>query len=421
MGVKNAIQGNKREIKDIFYLIALQGLTYIIPLLVLPYLMKVLGAEKFGYIGFALSVSQYLMLLVDFGFNLSATKRIALVKDNKEELSRIFSSTVYAKVGLLLISFILLVVLSLIPQFEMYRETMFVMFIMVIGQAGLFVFLFQGIGEIKWVSIFNCIAKVAVLPLTFVLVKSPDDVLLAALLQGLVAVTAMLISWWMIIRKKWVHLIKVPLKSIKTELSESFPLFLSTAATSVYAACFVLILGYFATAEEVGQYSAVDRVMRALCFLILVPVLQVYYPKISALAKDNLQIAKQRVKGLFALVFIGMLFIAIFLYFCSPIMVDFLGDDYLGADNLFKIMSFVPIFVGMGGVFGQLILLAMGDKEDKKYFSQVYIIAAVVAICSVCLLSSMYGMYGTAVSLLITEVLVVLLFSIRIIRRNNGL
>lgn len=419
MGVKGAIQGNKREIKDIFYLIALQGLTYIVPLLVLPYLMKVLGAEKFGYIGFALSVSQYLMLFVDFGFNLSATKRIALAKDNKEELNRIFSSTVYAKLALLACSFIILLVLSLIPEFAVYRSTMFVMFLMVIGQAGLFVFLFQGIGEIKWVSIFNCIAKITVLPLTFVLVKSSDDVLIAALLQGLVAVTAMLISWGMIKKKKWVSLVKVGISDIKEEISESFPLFLSTAATSVYTACFVLILGYFATPEEVGQYSAVDRVMRALCYLVLIPILQVYYPKISALAKENVPVAKQRVKALFALVLSGMACIAIFLYFCSPIMIEFLGDDYLESDALFKIMSFVPLFVGMSGVFGQLIILAMGNKEDKKYFSKVYIIAAVVAISGVLLLSSIYGMYGTAVSLLVTEVVVFLLFSIKIQKKNN--
>lgn len=417
MGLNNAIQGNKREIKDIFYLVALQGLTYIVPLLVLPYLMKVLGAEKFGYIGFAFSVSQYLMLLVDFGFNLSATKRIAIEKDNKEEVNRIFSSTVYAKLGLLACSFILLLIVSLIPQFSVYRSTMLVLFLMVVGQAGFFVFLFQGLGEIKWVSIFNCIAKITVLPLTFVLVKSPNDVLLAALLQGLVSVIAMLISWGMILKKGWVKLVSVKFSDIKTELSESFPLFLSTAATSLYTACFVLILGYFAQPEEVGQYSAVDRVMRALSFLVLVPILQVYYPKISALAKENINMAKQVVRGLFVLVFVGMLFISVFLYFCSPIMIKFLGNDYLESDGLFKIMSFVPIFVGMGGVFGQLIILAMGNNDDKRYFSKVYIIAAIIAICSVFLLSSRYGMYGTAISLLITEIVVMLLFFIRVIRK----
>jgi O-antigen/teichoic acid export membrane protein len=145
LGIKAAFQNNKREVKDVFYLIALQGLNYIVPLLVLPYLMKVLGAEKFGYIGFALSTAQYMMLVVDFGFNLSATKRIALAKDNQEELNKIFSATVFAKMGLLLFSFLLLLLVSLVPQFVIYRTTMLVMFLMVVGQALLFVFLFQGL------------------------------------------------------------------------------------------------------------------------------------------------------------------------------------------------------------------------------------------------------------------------------------
>lgn len=410
MGVKSALSSNKREIKDVFYLIALQGLNYIVPLLVLPYLMKVLGAEKFGYIGFALSTAQYMMLVVDFGFNLSATKRIALAKDNQEELNKIFSATVFAKMGLLLFSFLLLLLVSLVPQFVIYRTTMLVMFLMVVGQALLFVFLFQGLGQIKWVSIFNGIAKIAVLPLTFWLVKGPDDYLWAAFLQGMVAVVAAVISLGMIVQKQWVKLIKVKLNDIKVELSESFPLFLSTAATSIYTACFALILGYFASPEQVGQYSAVDRIMRALCYLVLVPVLQVFYPYVASLAQQNRQEASKKVKSLFLLVLVGMLGIGAFLFFASPFMVYFLGDDYLNTDLLFKVMAFVPVFVGMGGVLGQLKLVAMGDESDKRYFRNTYAIAACVAIVSVLGLSYGYGMYGTACSLLLTELVVFVLF-----------
>lgn len=410
MGLKSTLINNQRELKDVFYLIALQGLTYVVPLLVLPYLMKVLGAERFGYIGFSLSVVQYLMLFVDFGFNLSATKRIALAKDNQEELNRIFSATVYAKMGLLLVSFLLLLGLSMVPEFAVYRSTMLMMFLMVVGQAGLFVFLFQGIGQVKWVSIFNALAKVAVLPLTFWLVKSPDDVLWAAFLQGMVAIVAMLVSWCMIARKGWGSLVRVPFANIKNELSESFPLFLSTAATSVYTACFVLILGYFVSPEEVGQYSAVDRIMRALCYMALLPVLQVFYPAIVAMAKNSLNEAKQRVKKIYVLVLLGMLLIGLFLYYCSPLMVAFLGDGYWQSEKLFRIMAFVPVFVGMGGVAGQLVLLAMGDNKDKQYFRNVYIVAAVVAILSVLLLTVNFGTAGAAVALLLTELTVMVLF-----------
>ena len=127
--------GVQQEIKDVFYLVVLQGLNYVAPLLVLPYLMIVLGAEKFGYIGFAQSVCAYLMILVDFGFNLSATKRIALAKENPEELNKIFSATVGAKVILLGISFFCFLLLLLVPQFEVYRSTMIIFFGIVIANA----------------------------------------------------------------------------------------------------------------------------------------------------------------------------------------------------------------------------------------------------------------------------------------------
>jgi O-antigen/teichoic acid export membrane protein len=63
--------------------------------------MVVLGAEKFGYFGFSLAVIQYLMLIVDFGFNLSATKRVAQTRENQNELNNIFSATLLAKLRLL--------------------------------------------------------------------------------------------------------------------------------------------------------------------------------------------------------------------------------------------------------------------------------------------------------------------------------
>lgn len=402
--------GVQQEIKDVFYLVVLQGLNYVAPLLVLPYLMIVLGAEKFGYIGFSLSVAQYLMLIVDFGFNLSATKRIALAKENPEELNKIFSATVGAKVILLGISFFLLLVVSLIPQFEVYRTTMFVMFLVVIGQAGLFVFLFQGLGQIKWVSIFNGIAKISILPLTFWLVKSPDDYLWAAFLQGMVAVVAAVISWGMMVKNKWVKLVKVSALQIKSELVDSFPLFLSTAATSVYTACFVIVLGYFATPQEVGQYSAVDRIMRALCYLVMVPILQVFYPYIARTSQQNKIEAYKKVKGVFVLTVVGMLLVGVFLFFASPFMVYFLGDDYLHTDFLFKIMAFVPIFVGIGGVIGQIYILALSDNKYKKYFTKTYIMAAIVAIISIIIFIPILKAQGTAIALLITEIFVMCSF-----------
>ncbi len=403
LSIKTLINKNRREVKDVFYLVALQGLNYIAPLLVLPYLIKILGAEKFGYIGFALAVCQYLMLIVDFGFNLSATKRIALAKDVPEKLNTVFSSTVYAKIILLLLTFFILILIFLIPQFAIYRTTMMVMFIMVVGQTFLFVFLFQGLGEIRWVSILNGIAKLSILPITFLLVKSPDDYILAALLQGLVSVVAAILSLILIYRRGWVTFVKFSLVNIFIELKESFPIFLSTAATSIYTACFVLILGYFSSPEEVGQYAAVDRIMRAFCLLVLAPLIQAFYPYLSRLRVECKSDAISILNKIFLVVVISMFIISIMLYTLSPFFIQFFGDGYQNTEFLFKIMAITPIFIGVGGVAGQLGLLAMGNKNNKAQFRNVYLVAGIVAMCLVFVLSPPYGAQGTAFALLLTE------------------
>ncbi|HCX7544895.1 oligosaccharide flippase family protein, partial [Escherichia coli] len=55
------------------YLFVVQGVTYLVPLITLPYLVRVLGAQSYGVLSFSLAIIQYFILLTDYGFNLSAT------------------------------------------------------------------------------------------------------------------------------------------------------------------------------------------------------------------------------------------------------------------------------------------------------------------------------------------------------------
>lgn len=413
MNTKELIKGNEREVKDVFYLIALQGLNYLAPIIVLPYLMVVLGAEKFGCIGFAIAVCQYLMIIVDFGFNLSATKRIALAKGNPNELNKIFSATFYAKILLLTISFIILTLIAFIPKFEIYRPALFVTFSTVIGNAFLFVFLFQGLGEIRWVSIANCIAKLSILPLTFLFVKQPDDYLTAAFLQGLVAIAAAVISIGIIAKKKWVKLQPFSLSESKEELNQSLPIFLSNAATTIYTACFVIILGIFVTPAEVGAYSATDRTIKAITYMIFIPVSQSFFPKVSYMSKTNRRDAIVIVKRLLLMVCILCLISGTLIFCFAGYIQLFLGNTYNGTEILFKIMAFIPLLVGAGGVFAQLVILALGNESDKTYYKNTYITAGVIALLSVTVLSYKFMAIGAAIALLLTEFTVAVMMTYR--------
>ena len=420
MNIKDFIHGNSREVKDVIYLILLQGLTYVIPLLVLPYLMETLGPEKYGYIGFSLATMQYLMLIVDFGFNQSATKRVALAKDDQEKLNKIFSATVYAKLFLLTICFAIVVTLSFVPQFKVYSSTLYVMFLTVVGQALIFVFLFQGLGRIKWISIINAVTKISILPLTFILVKQESDYLLAAFIQSMVSIVAAVISLVMVYRKHWVKLLPPNISTIKTEVRESFPLFISTAATSMYTALFAVILGYVSNPYEVGLYTSSDRIVRALCFMLLVPVIQVFYPHISRMCATDKKAAVQLFNKILILITVIMSILAVFLFLAGPYAISFMREDFKGVGLILQIMSILPIAIGIGGVVGQLGLLAIGGKKEKIIFRNIYIVAAVAAIILILILAPIYKAKGAAISVVLTELIVCVGMSVCSFRIYKG-
>jgi O-antigen/teichoic acid export membrane protein len=166
------------------------------------------------------------------------------------------------------------------------------------------------------------------------------------------------------------------------------------------------MLGYFATAETVGQYSGVERIMRAMCWLIFIPVSQAFYPKIVRLGAENKAQALALIKKIFIFVICAMLMIFFAMFFLSPYAVEYFGEDYKNSLPLFKIMAFVPIFVGAGGVMAQLGILALGNDTDKKNYQRVYFIAGTVALISIFVSIPFWGATGAAISLLITEVIV---------------
>ena len=77
---------NEKKIiaKNYVALLFIQGANFILPLIILPYLVRTLGSEKYGLVMVAQSVALFLTIIVDFGFNISATREVANLKNDKE-------------------------------------------------------------------------------------------------------------------------------------------------------------------------------------------------------------------------------------------------------------------------------------------------------------------------------------------------
>lgn len=405
--LRGIVNENKKTLVDSLYLIGMQGINQLLPLVIMPYLLYILGGEGYGFVGFSFSVVQYMILVVDFGFNFSATKKIAQCLGDQEAINSIFWSVVWAKSLLLLGMLCLLFGMFLfVPTFQYYSLAILATLPMVIGATFTFIWMFQGIGKVRDMAIINTVSKLIMLPLIFLFVKEQDDYFWAALVQSLVFMLTAIVS--NIYLYKY-HLLRKPSfswNSIKCEFRDSFPLFVSNASTSVYTQMFVVVLGFFTTVGVVGKYAAADRIMRSLCNGIFVPIYQAFFPKISQLAKQNIEAAKKLLQQVGLIVLISMCLICAVLLTTAGWVECLLGGDYVGIGQLLRILSITPIFISVGGVCGLMGLIAIGAENSKIHFRNVYVGAAIFALILVFILIPKYHDVGASIALLSTEIMV---------------
>src|SRR5205809_2845344 len=109
----------KSVVRNFFSLSFIQATNFLLPLLLIPFIIRLVGVEKFGVITFVQAFSVILTTIVDYGFNLTATREISIHRNDKAALARIFSSVLWTKMLLFLAATLLAVVVAFaVPQYR---------------------------------------------------------------------------------------------------------------------------------------------------------------------------------------------------------------------------------------------------------------------------------------------------------------
>jgi len=398
---------NKNMVKNILSLFMIQGAGYILPLVTLPYLVRVLGPSEYGVLGFSLAFVQYFTLLVQYGFDLSATNKIAIHKENKTLVSQVFWGVLFCKTILVVLGALLLAaIIAFVPSVHQYATVMIVSYTSVIGAAYVPSWLFQGKEKMGWMAISNIVAKIITLPLIFLWVNSPADTWLVALITGAGFILGAIFSFYMIYREKWIEWSLPDYAQIKELISDGRYIFLSNIAGSVYVNSIPVFLGFAAGPVIVGYYVAADKIRMAIQGL-MGPVTQVFYPRISAvMATDRergLSMIRKLLYGQNGLVLVISLLLMVFAH---EIITVFYGETYLASVSILMILAPMVFFISVSTVLGVQGMLIINMKKE---FSQILWFGAVLNTLVIFPLIWLAGADGAAISVLMTEAIVALL------------
>ena len=418
----------KKEIKDIirnsFYLYLIQGLNYLLPLLTLPFLIVKLSTDSFGKYSFAFAFSQFLILFVDFGFNLTATKKIAENAENHELIKRTFWNILGIKfvffIGAGLVTFLLTLT---IDQLFYYRTGIWISLITVFGTVLFPIWWFQGLNKMKLLSVINASSKLLTFPFIFVFVKDRDDANIAIFLQSSSMLLAGIFSI-IYIFKKYKHYFKGQLltgnqSDYIAEIKTSWPIFLSNSAISLYTNSLTIMLGLFSTPYSVGLFGAMERVVRVVCFGVLGPISQACFPLLARLKQTDFTKAKRIFRTILLSIMIIMSFVFISFYILEDLFVQYFFKGYNDAEQLLLLLFMTMIFpIALGGICGQLGLLALGDDGHKKQFAKIYIYVGLLSIPISITSIYYFDVHGAVYSMMSVE-MTIFIFLFYLVKKNR--
>ena len=340
----------------------LQIVKYVFPLLTLPYLTRVLEPEGYAVYAYVISFMSFVQSFVDYGFNLSGTKSVAM-SSNSREISVVTSRITQARLILSLIAgaacFIIGSFIPIIRDNILYSALSFVA---VCGRALAPDFLFQGKEQMSPITVRYVVSKTVSTALTFMLVRSSSELLLIPCLDILASIIALFWSFSAAQKLFGLEATIVPPRAVWEELLRSGYYCLSNMASTAFSGITTLLIGVsIADSAQISYWSLAMTAVSAVQALYT-PITNSLYPHM--VVGRDFSFAKKLTLISIPFVLLGTLAF----YFLSDLIVLILGGpEYSEASHVVRLVSPVLVFSFYALISGWPILGALGRVRQLTW------------------------------------------------------
>lgn len=392
--------------RNIASLGVIQIVNFIFPLIAIPYVSRIIGPEGFGTINYITAIISYFVLIIVFGFDLTATRKVALNSDNPSEISKIYSEITGSRIILFFIciclfSIILLLNLKVINE---NRTLAFILFLNVLSPLLTPQYIFQGLQRLSVYSFITLLKGIISIVLIFLLVSEHEDLILYASIGVFSNFMVSMVSLLYVLFVIKVKFIIFPISHYFQVMRESKRVFLASLIYTLYTVTNTIILGFFDNSTNIGFYTTAVSFIAIVQSIINIPLSTSLYPYISKAFADGQENGIDKLQRIFPLVFYMTTTIGLCILLGAPYLITLLyGDKFIGSVIGVQILAFLPLLSSFSGMLGVQTMLNL--KMDKL-FLKVTGFASVFSVIINVIMAKYYSYIGTSVSYLATEILI---------------
>ena len=390
--------------KNYILSVSYQLFAIIVPLITTPYISRVLKADGIGIYSFTYAIIKYFMLVGVLGTGSYGIREIGKYQDDLDKRSQSFWNIFLFK--LFSMSIMIVLYLLYVTFFANDKTICYIQGLYLIGALFDIAWFYQGIEDLKKITIRNFLIKIINVIFIFAFIKDRSDLWLYVLGLAFFNVIGNL-SMWINLRK---HIKKPDFKNIRvfSSFKEILQLFIPAIAIQIFSVLDKTVIGIFdSTAIENGYYEQSLKIID-MSLSIVTALSAVMIPGISKeYHKNNKEVVKDKMIKSYKFVFmltIPMMFGIIGI--ADKLVPIFFGDGYEKLKLLLPLLSLLYIPMCLNYITGMQYLVSTG--QQNKYSKYLLIGGIINIVLNIILVPKLFSI-GAAIGSIVGEIISMLI------------
>ncbi|MFZ2492700.1 MAG: oligosaccharide flippase family protein [Thermoanaerobaculia bacterium] len=394
----------------------LVGTNVLFPVLLLPYLTRVLGPDKIGVFNWASAVVSYMVILTTVGLTKIGTREIGRHRSDMESINRLVSDIFGLRILLAAVGCIVLLILCIVVDtFSRYALVVLILATQIVFDALGHDWVFVGLGRQAAILARNTVSKLLLLIGVFAFVRTPADFLRFVLLYAVAYNVPLIANFALLFDAHALSFSGEVIRRYRTpEVGTNFVM---SIMTGFFGKMDVVLLGLLMSMHDLGVMSTVYKVVSVL-LVFITSWAMVLLPRSAQLhGADRAGYVLFVRKSLDMVIVVSGFVVLMLVYNASWIVTVLLGSQFAAGAALLAGMAPLILIIGVYNVLTHQVLYV-----ERRYREVVVIMgASIVAFALLATRSySAYGAMGVVCALVVANSLIGVMIGAVVVRRYGN-